>query len=94
MLVKIVTGEASTIFNNELLATLWRDFPDIKVETFNEDNYKEKKKAMMIKASCGTRFTPFVAVFNENKDLIKAFYSEVGECTVKDVIEYLGCQNC
>lgn len=93
MLIKVVIGEGSTVFNNELLATLWRNFNDIKVETFNEDNYKEKKKAVMIKASCGTRFTPFVAIFNDDRELVKAFYAEVGECTVENIVEYLECQN-
>lgn len=92
MIVKIVVNEGSLPFNNELVSTLWKDFSSVIVETFNEDNYKEKKKAIMIKASCGTRLTPFVAIYNENRELIKAFYPEVEECTVNNVIKYLQCQ--
>ena len=50
---------------------------------------KDKKKAIMIKASCGTRLVPFVAVYDNNKELIKAFYSEVGDCTTDNIIKYL-----
>lgn len=92
MTIKVVTGEDSSRFNNQLVSILWKDFPTISVETFNEDNYKDKKKAIMIKASCGTRLTPFVAIYDENRELVKAFYSEVGECTVDNVIKYLQCQ--
>ena len=43
----------------------------------------------MIKASCGTRLVPFVAVYDNNKELVKAFYSEVGDCTADNIIKYL-----
>lgn len=92
MLIKIVIGENSTVFSNKLLAILWRDFPDITIETFNEDSYKDKKKAIMTKVSCGARLTPFVAIYNESKDLVKAFYTEVEECTIDNIINYLKCQ--
>lgn len=48
-----------------------------------------KNKAIMIKASCGTRLVPFVAVYDNNKELVKAFYSEVGDCTADNIIKYL-----
>lgn len=54
------------------------------LEKYNEDNYKEKKKALTLKASCGARETPFIA-FYENGSLIKALYSEVNECDMLHV---------
>lgn len=88
MLIKIVTDNRSIILSNTLLPILWKDFPDIAVESFNEDNYKDKKKAIANKVLCGARLTPFVAVYNDDKELIKAFYSEVGECTVDNIKKY------
>lgn len=64
-------------------------FPTIEVIAYNEDHYKEKKDAYMLKASCGARLTPFCAIYDDDKNLIKAFYSEVGECTINNIIEYL-----
>lgn len=92
MTIKVITNDDSAAFTNSLLAIVWSEYPSITTESYNEDNYKEKKKAIMIKASCGTRLTPFVAVYNEDKDLVKAFYSEVGECTLNSIIKYLKCQ--
>lgn len=90
MIVKIVfDNKESSIFQDSLQYEIYSKFPNIEIETYNEDYYKEKKKAIMIKASCGTRLTPFVAVYNDNKDLVKAFYSEVGDCTIENIIKYL-----
>lgn len=88
--VKIVTSNEDTDFSNELLARLWKDYPAVKTETYNEDNYKEKKKAIMIKASCGTRLTPFVAIYDD-KELVKALYTDIRECTVHHVVKALEC---
>lgn len=89
MTIKIITGDSSIEFSNKLVAQLWKDFSNLVVETYDEDNYKDKKKAIMIKASCGTRLIPFVAIYNDKKDLLKAFYSEVKECTSDNIIKYL-----
>ena len=64
-------------------------FPTIEVVSYNEEHYKERKDAFQLKASCGARLTPFCAIYNDDKELIKAFYSEVGECTIHNIIEYL-----
>lgn len=89
MTIKIVYNEACQPFENRLVAYIWEHFPKIEVETYDELHYKDKKKAIMIKASCGTRLVPFVAVYDNNKELIKAFYSEVGDCIADNIIKYL-----
>lgn len=94
MTVKIVYSEDCLPLKNQVVAYIWEKLPGIEVETYDELHYKDKKKAIMIKASCGTRLVPFVAVYNDDKELIKAFYSEVGDCTVNNIIKYLECQNC
>lgn len=94
MTVKIVYSEDCLPLKNQVVAYIWEKLPGVEVETYDELHYKDKKKAIMIKASCGTRLVPFVAVYDDNKELVKAFYSEVGDCTVNNIIKYLECQSC
>jgi hypothetical protein len=89
MTVKIVYNEDCQPLQNRITAHLWQNFPKIQVETYDESHYKDKKKAIMIKASCGTRLAPFVAIYDDSKELIKAFYSETGDCTFDNIIKYL-----
>lgn len=89
MTVKIVYNEDCQPLQNRITAHLWQNFPKIQVETYDESHYKDKKKAIMIKASCGTRLAPFVAIYDDNKELIKAFYSETRDCTFDNIINYL-----
>lgn len=72
---------------------MWENYPKVQIETYDEDHFKDKKKAIMIKASCGTRLAPFTAVYDANKELIKAFYSEVGECTIENILNFLKCSS-
>lgn len=89
MVVKIVYNEDSQPLQNMITAYLWENFPKIQVETYDESHYKDKKKAIMIKASCGTKLAPFVVIYNDNKEPIKAFYSETKDCTYNNIIKYL-----
>lgn len=89
MTVKIVYSETCLPLKNKVVASILERFPKIEVETYDELYHKDKKKALMIKASCGTRLVPFVAIYDNNKELIKAFYSEVGGCTADNIIRYL-----
>lgn len=94
MTVKIIYSEDCLPLKNQVVAYIWEKLPGVEVETYDELHYKDKKKAIMIKASCGTRLVPFVAVYDDDKELVKAFYSEVGDCTVNNIIKYLECQGC
>lgn len=89
MTVKIIYNEECLPFQNKTTAYLWENFPKISVETYDESHYKDRKKAITIKASCGARLTPFVSVYDDNKELIKAFYSETGDCVFDNIINYL-----
>lgn len=89
MTVKVVYNETCIPFKNRVVSYIWDKLPKVEVETYDELHHKDKKKAIMIKASCGTRLVPFVAVYDDNKELVKAFYSEVGDCTADNVIKYL-----
>lgn len=56
------------------------------VEAYNEDDYREKKKALQLKASCGARELPFVAFYHDG-ELIRCAYSEVKECDPEHINE-------
>lgn len=89
MTVKVVYNENCLPFKNKLVSRIWSEQPRIVVETYDEKHFRDTKKAIMIKASCGAKITPFVAIYDDNKELVKAFYSEVGECDADTVMTYL-----
>lgn len=89
MTVKIVYDLNSTSFRDSLIEYIGDAFPKIQTESYNEEYAKEKKKAFMIKASCGTRNVPFVSVYNDEKELIKAFYQEDHTCNYDTITKYL-----
>ena len=84
MIIKLVYSESKGQDLLEYFQTL-----DYEVITLNEDYHKDKKKAIQLKASCGTKLIPFVAIYNDNRELIKAFYTEVKECTCENIKSYL-----
>lgn len=65
----------------EKLATIHWD-----MDSYNEDYYKDKKKAITFKASLGARKSPFVAFYYKDK-LQKAFYAEDNSCNYENIIE-------
>lgn len=75
-------------YNNETESQVdfLRGYPWL--ETYNEDDYREKKKAITLKASCGAKELPFIAFYHDG-ELVKALYSEVGECDVDHVNEFI-----
>lgn len=64
----------------------------VHFDVYKEDDFRFKKKAYKLKSSCGAKALPFAALYDD-KTLVKAFYSEVGECTLENVVakvlEYL-----
>lgn len=74
MIVKIVYNDSKEEYSKEVAEIF--SGQQYEVELYNEDFYKNHKKAMLIKASCGTKLIPLVAVYNDNKELIKVFYQE------------------
>lgn len=62
--------------------------PGAFLETYDEQDYKAKKMAYKIKASCGARLTPFAAVY-EGDELIKAFYTEADKDIITSLTNYL-----
>lgn len=61
---------------------------NIPVNAFNEDDYKQKKKAYALKNPYAARETPF-AIFKYKDKPIKQFYSENGQCTLDHMEKFL-----
>lgn len=88
MTIKVIYTDLDIKFKDTLLNYIKTKFPELKVEMYNESYYKDKKKAITTKASCGAKLSPFTAVY-ENGNIIKAFYSETKDCTFDNIKNYL-----
>lgn len=75
-------------YNNETEGQISCLFGYPGLESYNEDDYREKKKAIQLKASCGAKELPFVAFYHDG-ELVKGLYSEVSECTPEKINEFL-----
>ena len=71
-------------------------YPDIVFEGYAEDSLKERKKAFGLKGCYAARLVPFAAVSttvenDEEKEEkpMKAFYSEVSECTIDNILKFI-----
>lgn len=61
---------------------------EVKLIYYSEELHKERKKAFSIKNEWGALASPFAIIYNDDKP-IKAFYSEINECTIDNIINYL-----
>lgn len=82
-------------YNNncqQLLEQLQNELNNIEIIAYNEDTKKERKKAFGLKGNYGAKESPFSVLYKEDKP-IKAFYTEVKECTLDNIINYLNTLN-
>lgn len=87
MILKIVyNSDLHESFYKELCQFL--DANSIKYESYDSKFLKDRKKGYKVKGAFSARLDPFVGVY-KNDSPIKGFYSEVKECTVNNIIEYL-----
>ncbi len=89
MIVKIVYNEKSSTLASSVIAYLCKKHPDFEIESYDEDYYNDRKKAFKVKGACSAKLVPFVAIYNDHKELIKAFYTEAKECTFDNIKNYL-----
>lgn len=87
MILKIAYDDNSEKLITELKNVLEK-FPLVNLETFHENILKERKKAFSLKSEWGTRLSPF-AILIDNEKPIKAFYSDVNECTIDNISKIL-----
>ena len=50
---------------------------------------KERKDAFALKGSWGAKLTPFAILIDDSGKAVKAFYSEVKECTAENIKRYM-----
>lgn len=72
----------------EELKEFVQDYPDI-IATFQDAKYSDSgKKAHQIRNKFGATINPFVGIKLDGK-FKKGFYSEVGECNINNIKQYL-----
>ena len=83
------------VYNNKFsnLLNLKFDFPNINFIFYNDEYYKEQKKAIILKAGLGAKLTPFCVIYNEDNIPIKCFYTEIKECNYNTIKKYLNENN-
>lgn len=86
--VYLAYSETSETFYQELLETITNDFPTIVFAGYHDNKLKERKKSFGLRSRYGARLTPFAAVERDGVP-IKAFYTEVVECTVDNIKTFL-----
>ena len=86
MILKVVYDDNSQILIDKLKSIL-SNYPLIELESYHEGLFKERKKAFGLKGSFSARLSPFAVLYNSENNPIKAFYSEVNECTLDNIID-------
>lgn len=86
MILKFIYSDDTQKSVFEQLKTLHEEVTCIG---YDYNHFKERKDAFKVMGSCGARLTPFCALYNDNKDIVKAFYSEAAECTFININNYL-----
>lgn len=74
-------------FINELKELLDK-YPEISVEIQDEKYSDTRKKAFQIRNKFGATINPFVGIKIDG-EFKKGFYSEIGECNINNIKEYL-----
>lgn len=88
MILKIAYNDASVPMVNKLKEVILEKFPLVELECYQEELFKERKKALGLKSQWGTSLSPFAILISEDRPM-KAFYSEEDECTYDKIIEAL-----
>lgn len=87
--LKIAYNDDSENLVKRLQEEISNKYPYVTLESFHENIFKERKKAFKLKGSYSARISPFAILIDDNNKVIKAFYSEVMECTYFDIMRSL-----
>lgn len=87
MELKVSYNDESLEFFQELSNIINQKYNDITVVGYNENVKKERKHAFGLKSNYGTKLTPLVVILNPEP--IKAFYTDVKECRIDNIISYI-----
>lgn len=87
--LKVAFDEKSKLFFEQLQTIINNEFPEIETIGYCESSSKERNKAFRLKGGYSARKTPFAVITNEEDKPLKAFYSEVSECTLDHICNYI-----
>lgn len=92
MIIKIVYNSD---VHNDFYYGLIDKLRDCTVETYDVKYSDDAKKGLKVKSNFGARMNPFVGIYSNDGDILKGFYSEIAECTITNIINYLDneCKN-
>lgn len=88
MILKIAYNNTSVSLVQNLKSII-EEFPMISLETYQEEIFKERKKAFKLKGAFSARQTPFAALYDNKKVPVIVFYSESNDCTFENIISKL-----
>lgn len=71
------------------LTKVLSEYSSVQLQTFNEDLFKERKKAFKLKGGFSAREVPFAALIDDNKVPVVAFYNEANTCTIENILNTL-----
>lgn len=89
LLLSIAYDEKAEGWKDQIANLLSTKYPEVEVTFFHEGKLKTRRKAFMLKGGYSARKSPFAVIFNSDKNPLKAFYSEVEECTLDNISWYL-----
>nr|DAX08886.1 MAG TPA: putative thiol peroxidase [Bacteriophage sp.] len=87
--LKIAYDNSSENLVRELETLIPSKYPLIKLEAYNENIFKERKKAFKLKNSYSARQCPFAVLLDADKKVVSAFYSEAQDCNLDNIFEVL-----
>ena len=87
MELKVSYNDEYLEFFQELSNIINQKYNDITIVGYNENVKKERKHAFGLKSNYGTKLTPLVVILNPEP--IKAFYTDVKECRIDNIISYI-----
>lgn len=88
MILKIAYNDASISLVQNLKFII-KEFPMINLEIYQEEIFKERKKAFKLKGAFSARQTPFAVLYNNEKVPVIVFYSESNDCNFENIISKL-----
>ena len=87
--ITVAIDDNSQKFLHELTEVIKTEYPEVELNSFHEGLLKERKKAFALKGGYSARKTPFAVLFDTDRNPLRAFYTEVTECTVENIKFYL-----
>lgn len=73
----------------ELKNFILAEMPDVKIYAYDESYTDERQKAARVRGAFSATQAPFAVLKTDEEKYIKAFYSEVDECTLDNITHNL-----